>query len=65
MALVRQSASLYNRVKGKQMNESPNEFFVRLIAHNEVLKNIADEKQAKEDSRIKQVKALEHARSFQ
>lgn len=65
MALVRQSASLYNRVKGKQMNESPNEFFARLIAHNQVVQNIADEKQAKEDSKIKQVKALEYARNFQ
>jgi len=52
-------------VKGKQMNESPNEFFARLIAHNQVAQNIADEKQAKEDSKIRQVKALEHARSFQ
>ena len=63
MALVRQSASLYNRVKGKQMNESPNEFFARLIAHNQVVKNIEEEATRKEAMRKAGVEAIEKART--
>lgn len=55
---------LYNRVKGNEMNESPNEFFARLIAHNEVLKNIEEEATRKEAKRIASIQALENARTF-
>jgi hypothetical protein len=46
------------------MNESPNDFFIRLIAHNEVQENIRIEAENKEASRIKQVEAIERARNF-
>jgi hypothetical protein len=64
MALVRQSASLYNRVKGKQMNEAPNEFFARLIAHNQVVQNIEEEAARKEAMHRAGVEAIERARNF-
>ena len=46
------------------MNESPNEFFARLIAHNEVLKNIEEEAKHKEAMRKAGVEAIERARTF-
>lgn len=55
---------LYNRVKGKQMNESPNEFFARLIAHNEVVKNNIEDELRKERNRQLAVEAIERARTF-
>lgn len=46
------------------MNEAPNEFFSRLIAHNQVLKNIQEEAERKEAIRKAGVEALERARTF-
>ena len=63
-ALVGQKVLLYNRVKGKQMNESPNEFFARLIAHNEVVKNNIEDELRKERNRQLAVEAIERARTF-
>lgn len=63
-ALVGQRVLLYNRVKGKQMNESPNEFFARLIAHNEVVKNNIEDEMRKERNRQLALEALEKARTF-
>jgi len=62
--LVGQRVLLYNRAKGKQMNESPNEFFARLIAHNQVVKNIEDEAKHKEAMRKAGIEAIEKARTF-
>jgi len=62
--IVGQKVLLYNRVKGKQMNESPNEFFARLIAHNQVVKNIEEEAARKEAMRKAGVEAIERARTF-
>ena len=63
-ALVGHSASLYNIAKGKQMNEAPNDFFSRLIAHNQVVKNIEEEAARKEAMRKAGVEAIERARTF-
>jgi len=46
------------------MNESPNEFFARLIAHNQVVKNIEEEAERKEAIRKAGVEAIERARTF-
>jgi formiminotetrahydrofolate cyclodeaminase len=46
------------------MNESPNEFFARLIAHNQVVKNIEEEAARKEAMRKAGVEAIERARTF-
>ena len=46
------------------MNESPNEFFARLIAHNQVVKNIEEEAAHKEAMRKAGVEAIEKARTF-
>jgi len=62
--IVGQKVLLYNRAKGKQMNESPNEFFARLIAHNQVVKNIEEEAARKEAMRKAGVEAIERARTF-
>ena len=62
--LVGQRVLLYNRAKGKQMNESPNEFFARLIAHNEVVKNNIEDELRKERNRQLAIEAIEKARTF-
>lgn len=46
------------------MNESPNEFFARLIAHNEIVKNIEEEAAHKKAMRKAGIEAIERARNF-
>lgn len=46
------------------MNESPNEFFARLIAHNEVVKNNIEDELRKERNRQLALEAIEKARTF-